>query len=60
MLFDSNDNFESSLVVQELELAMKRALYGILWTLGNQYIVGSLSWSSLILTANLVAVWQQW
>ena len=50
------NNCESSVVVQELKLAMKRALYGLLWTFCNQYIVGSLSWSSLILTANLVAV----
>ena len=34
---------DSSVVVQELELAMNLALYGLLWSLGNQYIVGSLS-----------------
>ena len=39
-------------VVQELKLAMVRALS----SLGNQYIVESLSWTSLILTTNLVAV----
>ena len=33
-------NFESSVVVQELEFAMNLALYGILLSLGNQYIVG--------------------
>ena len=27
---------ESSVVVQELELAINPALYGILWSLGNQ------------------------
>ena len=40
---------ESSVVVQDLELATKRA---------DQYYVGSLSWSSLILIANFVAVYQ--
>ena len=32
-------NLESSVVVQELEFAINRALYGLLWSLGNQYIV---------------------
>ena len=41
-------NLESSIVVQELELAMTRAFYGLLWSLGDQYILESLSWSSLI------------
>ena len=41
------NNLESSVVVQELEFAINRALYGVLWSLGNQYIVGSLSWRSL-------------
>ena len=50
------NNFESSVVVQELELAMNHALYGVLCNLGNKYIVGSFYWSSLILTANVVAV----
>ena len=38
--------------MQELELAMNLALYGLLCSLGNQYIIGSLSWSSLTFTAN--------
>ena len=37
------NNFERSVVVQELEFAMNLALKGLLWSLGNQYIVGSLS-----------------
>ena len=37
------NNFESSVAVQELEFAMNLALYGLLLSLGNQYIVGSLS-----------------
>ena len=37
------NNFEISVVVQELEFAMDLALYGLLWSLGNQYFVGSLS-----------------
>ena len=36
------NNFDRSVVVQKLELAINLALYGLLWTLGNQYIVGSL------------------
>ena len=43
-------NFDSSVVVHELELANNRALYGCLCSLGN------LSWSTLPLTANLVAL----
>ena len=46
-------NLDSSVVVQELELAMNLDLYGLLWSLGNQYIVGILSWCSLTFTANL-------
>ena len=56
-------NFDSSVVMHEmheLELAINRALYGFLCYLGSQYNVGSLSWSSLILTANLVALWKIW
>ena len=30
------NNFESSIVVQELEFAMNLAFYGLLWSLGNQ------------------------
>ena len=45
------NNFDSTVVVQEL--AMNLALYGLLWSLGNQYIVGSLAWRSLTFTANL-------
>ena len=41
------NNLESSVVVQELEFAINRALYVFLWSLGNQYIEGSLSWRSL-------------
>ena len=47
------NNLDSSVVLQELELTMNLALYGILWSLGNQYIVGSLSWRFLTFTANL-------
>ena len=36
-------SFESLVVVHELEFAMKRALYGVLCSLGIQYIVGSFS-----------------
>ena len=45
------NNLESSVVVQELEFAINRALY----SLGNQYIVGSLSWRSLTHTENFKA-----
>ena len=41
------NNLDSYAVVQELELAMNLALYGLLGSLGTQYIVGSLSWRSL-------------
>ena len=34
------NNLESSVVVQELEFAINRALYGVSWSLGNQYIPG--------------------
>ena len=37
------NNLESSVVVQELELAINLALYCFLWSLGNQYNVGTLS-----------------
>ena len=40
------NNFESFVVGHELDLAIKRALYCLLWTFGNQYIVGGLSWFS--------------
>ena len=50
--------FDSSVVMHELELAINRVLYGFLCSLGSQYNVGSLSWSSLTLTANLVALWK--
>ena len=36
------NNLESSVVVQELELAINLALKGFLWSLGNQYNVGTL------------------
>ena len=44
------NNLDSSDVVQELELKMNLALYGLLWSLDYQYIVGSLSWRSLTFT----------
>ena len=37
------NNLESSVVIQELELAINLALQGFLWSLGNQYNVGTLS-----------------
>ena len=49
------NNLESSVVVQELEFAINRALYGLLWSLGNQYIVGSPSWRSLTHTETFPA-----
>ena len=54
------NNFESSVVVQELEFAMNLALYGLFLSLGNQYIVGSLSWRSLTSTANLLDISFEW
>ena len=54
------NNLESSVVVQELEFAINRALYGFLRSLGNQYIVGSLSWRFLTHTENFRAKWLQW
>ena len=54
------NNFEISVVVQELEFAMNLALYGLLCSLGNQYIVGSLSWRSLTYTANLLGISFEW
>ena len=36
------NNLESSVVVQELELAINLALYVFFWSLGNQYNVGTL------------------
>ena len=37
------NNFESYVVVQELELAINLALEGFVWSLGNQYNVGTLT-----------------
>ena len=37
------NNLESFAVVQELELAINFAFQGFLWSLGNQYNVGTLS-----------------
>ena len=54
------NNFESFVVVQELEFAMNLALYGLLRSLGNQYIVGSLSWRSLTSTVNLLDISFEW
>ena len=48
------NNFEKSVVVQELEFAIDLALYSLLCSLGNQYIVGRLSWRSLTFTENLL------
>ena len=50
------NNLESSVVVQELELAINHALKGFLLSLGNQYNVGTLSWFSLALTPKCGAV----
>ena len=47
------NNLDSSVVVQELELAMNLALCGLLCSICNQYIVGSVSWGSLTFTAKL-------
>ena len=54
------NNFESSVVVQELEIAMNLALCGLYCSLGNQYIVGSLSWRSLTSTANFLGISFVW
>ena len=54
------NNLESSVVVQELEFAINLALYGLLRSLGNQYIVGSLSWPSLTQTENLTGKSFKW
>ena len=54
------NSLDNSVVVYELEFAIKRDLLGRLWSLGNQYNVGSFSWFSLIPSANLVVIWQQW
>ena len=53
------NNLETSVVVQELEFAINRALYGLLWSLCNQYIIRSLSWRSLTHTENFRAKWLQ-
>ena len=49
------NNLESDVFIQELELAINLALF-VLWRLGNQYNVGSLSWLSLALTSKCRAV----
>ena len=46
------NNLDSSVEVQELELAMNLALNGLLWSLGNQYIMKSMSWRSLTFTGS--------
>ena len=46
MRFDSSKT-GNSVVVQELDFAINLVLYGLLLSLGNQYIEGSLSWPSL-------------
>ena len=48
-------NFERSIIVQELEFAIRSVM-----TLGNQYIVGSLSWCSSAFTANLSGISFEW
>ena len=53
------NNLESSVVVQDIEFAINHALYGLLLSLGNQYIVGSLSWHSLTHTESFRAKWLQ-
>ena len=53
-------NFDSSVVVHELELAINRTLHGCLCSLGSQRNVGSFTWSSLTLTENLVALRKIW
>ena len=53
-------SLDKTVVVHELELAMKRALSGRLCSLGNQYNVGSLSCLSLILTAHLAVKLIEW
>ena len=49
-------NFDNLVLVHELELAINRALYGCLCSLDSQENVGSVTWSSLTLTANLVVL----
>ena len=49
------NNLESSVVVQELKLSINLA-FRVLWSLGNQYNVGTLSWFSLALTPKCRAV----
>ena len=49
------NNLESSVVVQELKLAINLA-FRVLWSLGNQYNVETLSWFSLALTPKCRAV----
>ena len=47
------NNLDSFVVVQELEFAINLALSGLLWSLGNKYIVKFFSWRPLTLTTNL-------
>ena len=56
-------NLESYVVVQELELAInlsrisnKFCVIGVLWSFGNQYNVGTLSWFSLAFSPECRAV----
>ena len=46
------NTLDKLVIVHELEFAMERALYGRLCSLGSR----SLSWLSVILTANLVTM----
>ena len=56
------NNLDSSVVVQELELAMNLALYGLLWSLGKVYIKKNLGLTLTYFTArsNFVAYMFEW
>ena len=61
MSFDSSKqeviNFDSSVVMHELILAVNCDLYGCLCSLGSQLnVLGRLSWSPAALTPNLMAL----
>ena len=47
---------DNLVVVNELKLAIKRDLWGCLWSLGSQYNVGILLWSSSTNTPNLAVI----
>ena len=50
------NDLENSVVVQELEFENKLVSYGFLWSLGNQYNTGTMSWFSLAFTSNFRVV----